>query len=164
MTQDELKLAIINVNNTIATNNPKGVTAALKRSGYPTDSRFDMLNHDALTRALLELYMSDPKKWADVVESVQFNYEKTDASTSPSTRATFESIIRSANPNDTSALQKGDKPKWWETALGYILGSTTTTTQGPVAPTTTKTSPWVYVGFSVIALVILFMVWLAFKK
>lgn len=154
MTSKETKLAVIAINNTLSTNNPKGVTDALRRFGYQVDGRFDILNYDALNKALLELYIADPKKWGDVVSSVQFNYQKTDSSTDPNTRATFENLIKSFNPNDNSSTQKGDKPKWWETALNYILGSTTTTHQGTPPPSVAKTSPWVYVGLSIVALAI----------
>ena len=63
MTQNDLKLAVIAANNTLSTNNPKGLTEALKRNGYVTDNRFDILNNDALNKALLEIYIADPNKW-----------------------------------------------------------------------------------------------------
>lgn len=165
MTQNDIKLAVIAVNNTLATNNPKGLTDALKGIGYPVDPRFDILSYDALSKALLELYLADPVKWGQVVKSVPFNYEKTDSSTTQNTRTLFENITKSFNPSDTSATQKGEKPKWWQTALNYVLGSTTTVhSPGDVAALQAKVSVWVYVAFAVLGLSILGIVYITLKQ
>lgn len=166
MTDNDIRLAVISANNTLATNNPKGLTEALKNSGEPVDDRFDILSYDALSKALLDLYASNPNKWARIMESVPFNYEKTDSSTTQNTKTLFENITKSFNPSDTSSMQKSDKPKWWETALGFIIGGTTTTHTAPVSTSDIKSriSPWVYVAYAVLGLSILGIVFIMVRQ
>lgn len=167
MTQNDIKLAVIAVNNTLSTNNPKGLTEALKRIGYPVDSRFDIMSYDALNKALLELYLADPVKWGQVMQSVPFNYQKTDSSTSQNTKTLFENIIRSYDPTYMSATStaKEKTPAWLQTALGWIVGNTTTTSTG-YAPQQIKStlSTWVYVTYAVLGLAILGIVYITFKQ
>lgn len=160
MTQNDIRRAVMAVNSNLATNNPRGVTDALKGIGYPVDSRFDILSNSELNKALLGLYDENPSTWASVVRSVPFNYQKTDSSTSPATIAEFQNITRAFNPNDPSVLRDEVGRKWWEVGLDYIIGSTTTITSGlGTLGTTAKTPTWVYVGLtltglSIVALVI----------
>lgn len=163
MTQKDITLAVIAANSALATNNPKGLTDALRQAGYPVDGRFDIMSHDALAKALLELYTANPRKWAQVMAAVPFNYEKTDSSTTQNTRTLFENIARSFNPDDKSASLKSDKPKWWQTALDYLIGSTTTTHQGAPPPPAQKVPVWAYVSLAVIGVIILAIVWRAFS-
>lgn len=164
MTQQEIRRSVLTINDTIATNNPTGLTTVLKAVGYPVDNRFDSLSHADLTKALWDLYNTDKAKWAQVIRSVPFNYEKTDASTSPATRATFESITRSFNPVDDSlnATARGEK-KWYQTAAEYLLGATTTVTYGPGGVSSPKISPWFYFGLIIAIITILVILWFAFK-
>lgn len=159
MNQNDLKQAVIALNNAYSTNNPKGLTEALKNVGYPVDSRFDILNNDALNKALLELYITDPGKWGQVMRSVKFNYQKTDSSTSPATKATFQNIARALAP----ANAKLDLPDWADTVLGLVLGETTTYHPGSSPAVITKGAVWGYVALSVIAIAIVLIVIFALR-
>lgn len=160
MNQVDLKQAVIALNNAFSTNNPKGLTDALKNAGYPVDSRFDILNNDALNKALLELYLTDPNKWGQVMSSVKFNYQKTDSSTSPATKATFQNIAMALAP----ANAKLELPDWANTVLGLVLGETTTYHPGS-SPSVIKGAAiwWGYVALSVIGLAIVLVVFFALR-
>lgn len=163
MTSNDVKLAVISINNTLATNNPKGLTDALRRNGYVVDGRFDILNYDALNNALLELYITNPEKWGEVIRSVPFNYQKTDSSTSPETKALFENISTALDPS--GATRKTKAGGFFDKALELILGSTTTTTYGGgSAGIKAKISPWVYAGLIILGLGIVALVIFAIKK
>lgn len=162
MTEKDIKLAVIVANNTLSTNNPKGLTQALKDVGYPVDGRFDILSNDALNKALLELYITDPVKWGQVMQSVSFNYQKTDSSTSQNTKALFDNITKSFNPNENISTQRGKFSDFFNKALGYIVGSTTTTHMG-ISTNGQKPPIWAYVGLSVIGIIILVIVYMALK-
>ena len=159
MTENDVRMAVIAVNNTLATNNPKGLTEALRAEGFKGDAQFDILSYDTLNSGLLELFALDPRRWERVVKSVEFNYEKTDSSTSQNTRTLFENIIRAYDPNYTasSSTAKGT-PAWLQTAIGFIAGSTTTTTVGTSPSGASKVSTWVYVGLTVLGLLIVGLV------
>lgn len=162
MTQNDIKLAVIAANDTLATNNPKGLTIALRKAGYYGDSRYDILGHDALTKMLMELYVDSPKSWGKVMQSVPFDYQSTDSSTNPETKSLFQNISKAIDPNSASA--KLTLPKWFDDALGLIIGSTTTTHVGTTPADTNKTPIWAYVGLSVIGVVILIIVYMALKQ
>lgn len=160
MTQKELNSAVSLVNKTLATNNPKGLTIALRNYGYSVDNRFDILSYSELNKILSDIYNSNPQQWVQIVKSVPFNYEKTDSSTSPDTKSRFQNIVTSINPSAYST-GKFQLPKWFDDALDIIVGSTETVTVTPATPT--KTSPWVYVGYILIVIAIIAIVYAAFK-
>ena len=163
MTENELKIAVISANNTLATNNPKGLTDALRRGGYITDGRFDIVGYDALNKALLEIYLTNPVKWGEIMQSVPFNYQKTDSSTSPETKVLFQNISVAIDPTRASA--RGSMGKWFDDALALLVGSTTTTTYGGgSAGIKAKISPWVYVAFTILGLGIVALIIFAIKK
>lgn len=164
MTDRELKSAVISVNNAFAENNPKGLTAALRGIGYPVDNRFDILSYDELNNALINLYNSNQQKWGEVVGAVKFNYEKTDSSTSQNTKAAFENIIKSLDSNYVSPSSTGKftLPKWAETAIGLLVGQTTTVHTG-TPPPPAPTPVWAYVGLTVIGLAIVAIVFFALR-
>lgn len=167
MNQNDLRLAVIAVNNTLATNNPKGVTDALRNFGYPVDGQFDILSYDALNKALLDIYDTDRQKWGQIVKSVKFNYEKTDSSTTQNTKTFFENIIRSIDPNYVSSSTTGkfQIPSWMQTAIGLIVGQTTTTHVIPGdVQFQSKASAWVYVAYAILGLAIVGIVYITFKQ
>lgn len=163
MNQNDIRSSVILINNTLATNNPKGLTEALRKSGYVVDGRFDILNYDALNNALLELYLTSSEKWGDVIRSVPFNYQKTDSSTSPDTKARFENL--SASLDQSGATRKTKLGGFFDQALELFLGSTTTTTTGQTpAQLKAKISPWVYAGLIILGLAIVGLIIFAIKK
>lgn len=160
MTQNDIRLAVIAANDTLATNNPKGLTEALRRAGHYGDSRYDILGHDALTKMLMEVYVDSPQQWGKIMRSVPFDYQRTDSSTNPETKSLFMNISKAIDPASASA--KITLPAWFDTALGLIIGSTTTT-HGGGSPAVQKTPVWAYVGLSIIGIVILVIVYLALR-
>lgn len=161
MTSNDIKLAVIAANDTLATNNPKGLTEALRKAGHYGDSRYDILGHDALTKMLMDVYVDSPQSWGKIMQSVPFDYQRTDSSTNPETKALFQNISKAIDPNSSTA--KLTLPGWFGDALGLILGSTTTITPGPGPAAAPKTPVWAYVGLTVIGLIILVIVWKAFS-
>lgn len=162
MTENEKLQAVISANQTLATNNPKGLTDALRFGGHITDGRFDIASYDTLTKALLNIYLANPDGWGAIMRSVPFNYQKTDSSTSPDTRARFENISTSIDPSRSSA--KTGAGKWFDDFLGLVLGSTTTTTVVSTSQLKAKISPWVYAGLIILGLGIVALVIFAIKK
>ena len=161
MTENDKRLAVIAVNQALATNNPKGLTDALRLGRHITDGRFDIVGYETLNKALLELYLTNPDGWAAIVKSVPFNYQKTDDSTSPDTRVLFQNI--STSIDSTMASSKGSMGKWFDNAIDLILGSTTTTTVGgtPLKP---SISPWVYAALTLLGIGIVALIIFAIKK
>lgn len=164
MTQNDIRLAVIAANDTLATNNPKGLTEALRKAGHYGDSRYDILGHDALTKMLMEVYVDSPQQWGKIMRSVPFDYQRTDSSTNPETKSLFMNISKAIDP--ASASEKITLPAWFDTALGLIIGSTTTTNTGPTTSSDIKSkiSPWVYVVYAVLALSILGIVIITLKQ
>lgn len=162
MTQKDINMAVTAANDTLATNNPKGLTDALRKAGHYGDSRYDILGHDALTKMLMELYVDSPKQWGKVMQSVPFDYQRTDSSTNPEIKSLFMNISKAIDPSSASA--KLTTPKWFGDVLGLILGSTTTIEPGLAPSPPPKAPVWAYVGLAVVAVAIIVIVWMALKQ
>lgn len=124
MTSQELKSAAIRINQIIATNNPKGVTEALKREGYPT--QFDIMSADDIEKALLGIYNLDPLKWNRIVSSVSYNPQVTNSSTTPEAKQYIINLGRNLNMpgSDTASASRFDFSGAIHWIGGLIAGTT----------------------------------------
>lgn len=135
MTREEYNQLVISVVELITANNAGGVARALKNAGYNST---DYISEPDLKVALLQLHATNPEKFYEVLQQVQWNFGKNNWTNDPQYRDPIvNSILREA-PVDTS-MEKG---AFWGTILG-ILGTVLLPSTNPTpAPVSEQKTPW----------------------
>lgn len=150
MTLQQLRSSAIRINQIVATNNPKGVTDALKREGYPT--QFDIMSADDIEKALLGIYNLDPLKWNRILSSVSYNPQVTNSSTTPETKQYIINLGRSLNMpgSDVASASRFD----FSGAIHWITGLITGTTVNNSNTVTSTTTPAVKTGIVILVTIL----------
>lgn len=153
MTTEEYNQAIISVIELIVANNAGGTARVLKQAGYTTK---DFIPESELKTALLQLHMSDRKKFFEVLHSIEWNHGNTNWTNDPKYR---DRLINSLSKETGSPIAKGG---FWSALLG-LLGSAVT--PPPPPPPAEQKTPWAtYIIVALVGIGLITTLFFAFKN
>ena len=147
MTAQQYNQAVISVIELIVVNNAGGTARALKQAGYPIK---DFIPESELKTALLQLHMSDRKKFFEVLNAIEWNYGNTNWTNDPKYR---DKLINSLSKETGSPVAKGG---FWGSLIN-ALGQALVPTPSPLPPPVEQKIPvasYIILGLVVIGLIV----------
>lgn len=129
MNNKEKDVIVISLIDGITSNNLPGVTSELKNLNY--ESPFAQMNVYEAKTALYQLYLLNSDEFWNAISKVPFQYNKTDISTSPSTRDKFREMVKSLK---TDRNINEENKEWWTEVINACKVINNTTEQNTASP------------------------------
>jgi hypothetical protein len=147
-TQQEKNASVYRVIDILTSANPIGTQKVLQDNGFEFKYGQNALLAD---KYLLKLYSNSPDEFFSIVKQIPIEKSKVN----PPDRDFIDKLI------SESPIALNEKSGWFQSALGLLEGTTTTTYQG--TPQKTETSPTAYAVYIVIGIMIIGIVVYMFK-